>query len=442
MKKKLYDNYDYEEAYQKQIANLEEWELERLMKDGKVECLYRTTTTKSENIKSGTVLLEAQVYPSFKDKKDMPVTKKKRETRPSQKNLNDKNARRYLIRLANINFGKGDIWATFGWNDDCLPDSEERARKDIQNFIKRINRRRKKAGLENAKYIYILAMDGYKRPHFHILLPFYDRVVQHMIVNAIGPVFEERFYCHSYACREGKGMHAASNQLYKWLYELMVVQGLRIYAFKGDISKYFASIPHDGLKDENRRYIGDKKALYLMDNIIDRNGILPDGVGIPVGNLTSQLFANVYGNRLDKFIKHTLHIKYYVRYMDDFIILSPDLNQLKEWEKRIEEFLEEEMKLHINPKSTILYAGNGVDFCGYIHHPTYRKVRKGSVRRLKKDVKHLKAGELDRETFNRKYQSRLGHMGHADTYHVTKAIEYDLLFWEFEQTQSGLLVPV
>lgn len=161
-------------------------------------------------------------------------------------------------------------------------------------------------------------------------LPFYDRVVQHMIVNAIGPVFEERFYCHSYACREGKGMHAASNQLYKWLYELMVVQGLRIYAFKGDISKYFASIPHDGLKDENRRYIGDKKALYLMDNIIDRNGILPDGVGIPVGNLTSQLFANVYGNRLDKFIKHTLHIKYYVRYMDDFIILSTDLNQLKE----------------------------------------------------------------------------------------------------------------
>jgi hypothetical protein len=68
--------------------------------------------------------------------------------------------------------------------------------------------------------------------------------------------------------------------------------------------------------------------------------------------------------------------------------------------------------------------------------------RRLSVRRLKKDVKHLKAGELDRETFNRKYQSRLGHMGHADTYHVTKAIEYDLLFWEFEQTQSGLLVPV
>ena len=272
-------------------------------------------------------------------------------------------------------------------------------------------------------------------------LPFYDRVVQHMIVNAIGPVFEQRFYTHSYACREGKGMHAASDQLYQWMYELMIIAALRLYGYKGDISKYFASIPHEKLKTENRRYIGDRKALYLMDNIIDKNGILPDGVGIPVGNLTSQLFANVYGNRLDKFVKHTLHIKYYIRYMDDFIILSPDLAQLKEWVKRIEEFLEEEMKLHVNPKSTILYAGNGIDFCGYIHHPEYRKVRKASVRRLKNDVKHLEAGELDREAFERKYKSRLGHMGHADTYHVTKAIEYELLFWEWEQRESGILVP-
>lgn len=138
MKRKYYDDYDYEEAYQKQCDTLEEWELERLMKEGKVECLYRTTTTKSENIKSGTTLLEAQVYPSFKDKKDMPVTAKKRETRPSQKNLNDKNARRYLIRLANINFGKGDIWATFGWDDGHYPENNVRP-KGVRNFIKRIN---------------------------------------------------------------------------------------------------------------------------------------------------------------------------------------------------------------------------------------------------------------------------------------------------------------
>ncbi len=169
-KNKHYDNYDYEEAYQKQCEDLEEWELERLMKEGKVKCLYRTTTTKSVNIKSGTTLLESQVYPSFDNKADMPKTKKKRETSPSQSNLNDKNARRYLIRLANINFGKGDIWATFGWDNKYIPQDMEQAKKDVVNFIRRINRRRKKAGFENIKYIYIIAIDEHVRPHFHILM--------------------------------------------------------------------------------------------------------------------------------------------------------------------------------------------------------------------------------------------------------------------------------
>lgn len=208
------------------------------------------------------------------------------------------------------------------------------------------------------------------------------------------------------------------------------------HAFKGDISKYFASIPHDKLKDENRRYIGDKKALMLMDDIIDHNGILPDGVGIPVGNLTSQLFANVYGNKLDKFCKHVLHIPYFVRYMDDFIILSDDLEQLKEWVKRIEEFLENEMLLHINPKSTILYAGNGIDFCGYIHYADHKKVRKSSIRKLKQDVKAYELGKLPPEEFNRKYESRKGHLGHADTYHIAKVVEYELLFYEWERLEA------
>ena len=167
---KTYDNYDYEEAYQKQIDTLEEWELERLMQTGKVNCLYRTTTIKSRNEKSGAEMLESMVYPSFPNREDVPKTAKKRETGQAQKNLNDKNARRYLIRLANINFSKGDIWATFGWNDDNMPEDEERAEKDIKNFIARINYRRRKAGLENAKYIYIPAIDGYARPHFHILI--------------------------------------------------------------------------------------------------------------------------------------------------------------------------------------------------------------------------------------------------------------------------------
>lgn len=269
-------------------------------------------------------------------------------------------------------------------------------------------------------------------------LPFYDRVVQHMICNVIQPVFEKGFYYHSYACRKGKGMHAASNTLYQWLYETEVKSSLKMYAYKGDISKYFASIPHEPLKVECRRYIGDKKALVLMDRIIDHNGILKDGVGIPVGNLTSQLFANVYGNKLDKFCKHVLHIPLYIRYMDDFIILTDDLEQLKEWVKRIEEFLETEMLLHINPKSTILYAKNGIDFCGFIHYTDHKKVRKQSVRRLKKAVKAYEMGEIEKEAFVRQYESRLGHMSHADTYHITKAVEYELMFWEWEHLEASV----
>lgn len=162
--------YDYEAEYKKQCEQLEEWELERLVREGKVKCAYRTTTTKSENLKSGTVLLEAQIYPSFASIEEMPQTTNKRETRPSQQNLNDKNARRYLVRLACINFGKGDIWGTFGWDDAHKPDDMQRAKKDVKNFIARINRRRRKEGQENIKYIYIIAADDHTRPHFHILM--------------------------------------------------------------------------------------------------------------------------------------------------------------------------------------------------------------------------------------------------------------------------------
>lgn len=142
-------------------------------------------------------------------------------------------------------------------------------------------------------------------------LPFYDRVIQHMIVNYIEPIFEHQFIYHSYACRKGKGAHRASKQLTRWLYNLEVVQGKSVYVLKADIHHYFQSIDHKVLKREIRTYIKDKDLLVILDRIIDHNGIFPDGVGIPVGNLTSQLFANVYLHRLDMFVKHTLHAEHY-----------------------------------------------------------------------------------------------------------------------------------
>lgn len=165
-----YDNYDYEEAFKEQIEKLEEWELERLLKEEKVDCLYRTATTKLKNKKTGKAYIESKIYPSYNRRKDMPRTGRKRESKPSQKNLNDKNAKRYLINLININFGDGDYWCTFGWNDDQIPKDWDRAQKDVRNFIERIKYRQGKRSREKIRYVYILAFDGYERPHFHLVI--------------------------------------------------------------------------------------------------------------------------------------------------------------------------------------------------------------------------------------------------------------------------------
>ena len=253
-------------------------------------------------------------------------------------------------------------------------------------------------------------------------LPFYDRVIQHMIVNIIEPIFEKRFVFHSYACRKDKGAHAASDTLSRWLYNLQIKQGKKIYAINADIHHYFQSIDHEVLKEEVRRYISDKAVLKILDHIIDHNGIYPDGVGIPVGNLTSQLFANVYLNILDHYIKHNLGVRYYLRYMDDFIILGEDPAQLRKELQQINEFVENRLHLHLNPKTTIIAAKNGVDFVGYRHFPSFRILRKGATRRIKKLLHAFKTGEVDEELFDRSMESRIGHARHADTFKLCEEL--------------------
>ena len=254
-------------------------------------------------------------------------------------------------------------------------------------------------------------------------LPFYDRVVQHAINNVLEPIFNQRFIFHSYACRKTKGMHAASDTLQEWLYEWQKFHPDQpLYAIKADIHHYFQSINHDVLKAEIRKVIKDAGALVLIDRIIDHNGQMPDGVGIPVGNLTSQLFANIYLNKLDQYIKHTLGAKYYMRYMDDFILLSPDKEQLRRWLEDIERFLRDELKLELNPKTTILAVKNGIDFVGYKHRATHRKVRPDSVKRIKKTIKKYESGKITKEQLQKSIASWTGHAGHADSYNLQKKV--------------------
>ena len=247
-------------------------------------------------------------------------------------------------------------------------------------------------------------------------LPLYDREIQHMIVNIIEPTFERRFIYQSYACRKEKGVHKASDALSRRLYELCVVQGKNIHAISGDIHNYFGSVDHNALKTEIRRYISDKEVLILIDRIIDENGIYPEGVGIPVGNLTSQLFANVYLNIFDQYVKHVLKGPDYFRYMDNFIILKEEnpsylYNELE----TAGTFLNTNLKLELNPKSTVVSAKNGIDFVGYRHFPGFTIMRKSSTRRLTKLIHAFESGEVDEELFDRSVESRIGHMKHADT---------------------------
>ena len=254
-------------------------------------------------------------------------------------------------------------------------------------------------------------------------LPFYDRVVQHAINNVLEPIFNKRFIFHSYACRKKKGMHKASETLQGWLYGWKKYHGDEpLYAIKADIHHYFQSIDHGILKAEIRHVIKDKEALTLIDRIIDHNGNMPDGVGIPVGNLTSQLFANIYLDKLDRFIKHTLGVKHYVRYMDDFILLSPDKGQLREWLEAIEIFLRDELRLKLNPKTTILAAKNGIDFVGYKHRGTHKKVRRDSIKRMKRKIKWYVKGKITKEKLQKSVRSWTGHASHADSYNLQKKI--------------------
>jgi len=246
-------------------------------------------------------------------------------------------------------------------------------------------------------------------------LPFRDRVAQHAINNILEPLYDKRFYYHSYACRPGKGTHNASYQLRTWVKNLSY-DGKPLYALQVDIKSYFASVNHDILKKMLRRVIKDPDVLWLMDHIIDNGN--ENGRGIPVGNLTSQLLANVYLDALDKYIKETLKVKYYIRYMDDFIILSHDKKELKRLFALIRRFLENELDLTINPKSAIFNTKNGVDFCGYRHFKTHTKIRKRSVKKMRRMIRAYKNGVISREKFIRIVMSWFGHIQHADTYTI------------------------
>ncbi|MCP4265528.1 MAG: RNA-dependent DNA polymerase [Candidatus Brocadiaceae bacterium] len=271
--------------------------------------------------------------------------------------------------------------------------------------------------------------------------PYFDRVIHHALINIIEPVISKSFIYDTYACLKGKGTHKAV-QRYKEF------QKKNKYVLKCDIRKYFESVDQEILLNKVKKKIKCKNTLWLIKQIIDSRqsniGTVEyfDGddlltpfyrkKGLPMGNLTSQFFANLYLNDFDHFVKEGLSARFYIRYCDDFVIFGNSrvwLNQIKR--EIIEYLVALRLRLHDN-KSRIFRTTDGVDFLGYRIYPNYMRVRKNIVKRYRRKLRNMteqyRNGNVKMPEINNSIQSWIGHVKHADSYQLRKEVFWKAVF--------------
>jgi retron-type reverse transcriptase len=254
---------------------------------------------------------------------------------------------------------------------------------------------------------------------------FRDRVIHHSLIQVIEPLFERRFVNETFACRKGRGTHAGVKHVFHCV-QLAKRKWGRYYVLKCDVTKFFPSINHDILKQIIRRIIRDRRVLGLLDTIIDSYSTDgKEGVGIPIGTLTSQLMANVTLDPLDHHIKEK-GVKFYARYMDDFVIVHRDKTFLRELWTDIDRFLDEKLALKLNPKTTIYPEKHGIDYCGYRVWPTHIKPRKSTIKRAKKRLKKFSKLYKDNphilEHTKMSIMSFFGYIKHCSGYRTTLSV--------------------
>ena len=248
-------------------------------------------------------------------------------------------------------------------------------------------------------------------------LPYKDRVVQQWYIKEfIKPYIIPRFIKDTYACIDTRGTHSAVNSVQNYMRK-MYRNYKEYYILKCDIKKFFYNIDKEILFNIMKKYISDLKLLNLTKIFIYDDG---GEKGIPIGNYTSQFFANIYLNELDKHVKETLRIKYYVRYMDDFIILLKTKAECKEIKNKIEEFISLYLRLSLNSKSRYYPNKMGVNFCGYRIFETHRLVRTRCKQKMNKQIKKwnklYEEGRLNTQRMLLSWNSFKAHTSHANTY--------------------------
>lgn len=235
-----------------------------------------------------------------------------------------------------------------------------------------------------------------------------DRLLHHAVYRKLYPFFDRTFIADSYSCRRGKGTHRAFNRFCQFGAMVGRNSTRTCWVLKCDIRKFFASIDQEILLAILRRYIPDADVVLLLAEVVTSFSSTGIGKGLPLGNLTSQLLVNVYLNEFDQFVKHRLKAKHYVRYADDFVILSRDRPWLSGLILRIAAFLETRLALTLHPdKISIRTFASGVDFLGWVHFPDHRVLRTSTKRRM---VKRLDEGASDAS-----WASYLGLLKHGNT---------------------------
>lgn len=253
-----------------------------------------------------------------------------------------------------------------------------------------------------------------------------DRLLHHALHRSLYLFFDRTFISHSYSCRINKGVHKALKTFRSFGYKVSRNEKETVWVLKCDIRKFFASIDHKILTEIIRENISDKDVLSLLSEIVGSFRSTEEGKGLPLGNLTSQLLVNIYMNRFDQFMKHKMKARYYIRYADDFVILSTDKDWLIELIPKIADFLEEHLKLNLHPDKLFLKTlASGVDFLGWVHFSDHRVLRTVTKRRMFRGVV-LKEGK--RETV----QSYLGLLTHGNGKKLKAKVENMLgseIYW-------------
>ena len=213
-----------------------------------------------------------------------------------------------------------------------------------------------------------------------------DRLLHHAIYRILYPYFDKKFINDSYSCRLNKGTHKAIDQFKRYFYKVSKNNTKQCWILKCDIRKFFASIDHQILQYTVVKYIPDSDINWLLSGLINSFHTEP-GKGLPLGNLTSQLLVNIYMNEFDQYVKHKLKAKYYIRYVDDFVLVSHDKTALLTNIRYIICYLNSELKLSLHPgKVSINTFSSGIDFLGWVNFPDHRVLRTTTKRRMLKNL--------------------------------------------------------